>query len=109
MKILFHGKKEDFSEVLAVWLVKYAKQEGSMEQCRERNISEEMAKELSAILRGGEAAELLSLLKLMVNNRIQFENMIAFSARYKSAVGKATEQDVQEALNLIGIMEVHTS
>jgi hypothetical protein len=106
MKVSFNGVKKDFSQVLADWLARGAK---GWSQADEPNrvVSKYYTDELRAILRNkSEAEELLRLLKLMTGNRIMFEMLIGFAARYKSACGKATVEDVKAALDLISVMEV---
>ena len=62
---------------------------------RARVLRIEKIGQLEEVLGSKGAGHMLELLQLMVGNRHMFETMIAFSARYKSAVD-----------NLIKVMEV---
>ena len=106
MKVSFNGKKQDFAQVLANWLAKDSRWWNGPDEPGSVAAHSWNTGQLEEVLGGKGPEHLLELLQLMVSNRHMFETMIAFSARYKSAVGKATVADVQEALDLIKVMEV---
>lgn len=107
--VVFNGQKKEFSLVLANWLAKDAKWWEDGEEPQGTVPNDWNLRQLAEIMGEKDASHLLWLLQLMVNNRIMFESMIAFAARYRTAVGKATVEDVQRALDLIKVMEVQGS
>jgi hypothetical protein len=106
MKVVFNGKKQDFAQVLANWLAKDARWWNGPDEPKDSGSKTWNTGQLEEVMGSRGPEHLLELLQLMVSNRHMFETMIAFSARYKSAVGKAAVADVQEALDLIKVMEV---
>jgi len=106
MKVKFNGKTSDFAQVLANWLAKDARWWPGPDEPEGLIPSSFNTDQLDEIMEGKGPEHLLELLQLMVGNRHMFETMIAFAARYKSACDKATAKDVQEALDLIKVMEV---
>jgi hypothetical protein len=109
MKISFNGSMKDFHQVLADWLAKDARWWKSNEPGDEsHDVRWWNIEQLNEIMEGKGPEYLLKLLRLMVHDRHMFETMIAFAARYKSALDKATDKDVQMALDLIKVMEVQS-
>jgi hypothetical protein len=106
MKIVYKGKKEEFSEVLANWLVKNARWYKDSDSIQDRPVGSEELEQLKNILNNGGAETLKHLLCMMVDNRFMFETMVAFSARYKKSVKDASVDEFQATLDLIEVMSV---
>lgn len=106
MKIVYKGKKEEFSEVLANWLVKNARWFRESDNIQDRPVGSEELEQLKNILNNGGAETLKHLLCTMVDNRFMFETMVAFSARYKKSVKDASVDEFQATLDLIEVMSV---
>lgn len=106
MNVSFNGKSKDFSQCLADWLAKDARYWHGADEPAGTIPSDWNLEQIAKIMEGRDAEDFLRLLQLMVDCRQMFENMVSFAARYKSAVRKATAQDVQRALDLIAVAEV---
>lgn len=109
MRVSFRGEKCDFSRLLADWIARDAKLALNLSELDGREVKTWNLETFAAVMEGKDAKKLLELLQLMVNNRTMIEILIGFAVRYKSACLKASVQDVQDAIDLIKVMEVKES
>lgn len=93
MKVHRDGKKVDFSEVMADWIVQHA---GFGRDGYESFVM-------------ADAATVLAIMRAMVANRHLYEMLIKFAVRYRNSMDKVSVQDVQDAINLLTVKSTQES
>ncbi len=93
MKVHRDGKKVEFSQVMADWVVAHA---GFGRDGYESFVM-------------ADAATVLAIMQAMVRNRYLYEMLIKFAVRYRNSMDKVSVQDVQDAINLLTVKSTQES